>query len=470
MKNKLLLLLITTFVVTLSSPISALANIAWFEVKLSKEKASVWEALDLTINAIDKNWNIYTDYTWDILIFSQDDNAEFPWELWDNTYSFKESDMWSVTFQNAVIFKTPWIKDINVYDLIEEDIFWYKEVEIVDEDIKIEEKEIKITSPNSWTTIPKNKLKISGQTEKNHLVNILVNWKEKETTISDSNWLFEADLINLDEWENVIVAQVLNSNEEIIWTSNSVIITIDSSAPLFLGSTIINYKDVFQWEDIIELKVHASSNLSYVWVELNWLIEELEEVSSWEYTWNITAPRNDWEYYINLTLRNNLWSETKENWINKIIVQNLKSAPEIVEYPENEIENEVKNYTCEELQEWLDIKNIKVNKLRTKTIISWDPVENATSYNIYKKDLDSWDMIFVKSVKDPFIEINITGSEIKHEEFWVKAFLKNEDCEIESRDFSEMTKVQTWPEIIALLLLSLIAWLAFSFISRRKKI
>jgi len=43
----------------------------------------------LTINAVDKNGEIVTDYTGDILVFSESDpKAEFPNDLAENSYSF----------------------------------------------------------------------------------------------------------------------------------------------------------------------------------------------------------------------------------------------------------------------------------------------------------------------------------------------------------------------------------------------
>jgi len=80
-----------------------------FEVILSPDETNIWEAVDLTIEAVDKNNIIVEDYDWTILIFSESDaEAVLPSWLEDNTYSFQTSDQWSIKFENAVIFNNVW--------------------------------------------------------------------------------------------------------------------------------------------------------------------------------------------------------------------------------------------------------------------------------------------------------------------------------------------------------------------------
>gem|GEM_PF-3391146 len=53
----------------------------------------VGEAVDLTIEAVDKNDNVVTDYEGSILVFSEtDEEADFPTVLRDSSYTFEASD------------------------------------------------------------------------------------------------------------------------------------------------------------------------------------------------------------------------------------------------------------------------------------------------------------------------------------------------------------------------------------------
>jgi len=82
-----------TYLIWISSVLAW--SIDHFQVKLSPDSAKVWEAIDLSIEAVDKNNVAVSDYNWMILIFSESDpEAELPIVLEENTYTFKSSDQW----------------------------------------------------------------------------------------------------------------------------------------------------------------------------------------------------------------------------------------------------------------------------------------------------------------------------------------------------------------------------------------
>lgn len=56
-------------------------------------------------------------------------------------------------------------------------------------------------------------------------------------------------------------------------------------------------------------------------------------------------------------------------------------------------------------------------------------------------------------------EIAIVWEKVEYDDFHlIKAVFKDDVCNVESADYSNMTKVQTWPGEIAIALISLIAW------------
>jgi hypothetical protein len=111
--------------------------------------------------------------------------------------------------------------------------------------------------------------------------------------------------------------------------------------------------------------------------------------------------------------------------------------------------------------------------LKSKSILTWDELKDAKSYNVYKK-LEDWNLEFIENVVEPKFEvlIDMDAKEIKYEYFAVKAVAEDENSEWEiytyEWDLSEATKIQTWPEIIILLLLSLLVWwLVLAFFKKR---
>jgi len=182
---------------------------------------------------------------------------------------------------------------------------------------------------------------------------------------------------------------------------------------------------------------------------LNDLIQKLKETSkAWVYSWTITAPKENWDYKIDVILKNELWTETRENWVKVVTVKNveLASAPT-------------------ETSTWINCDDLK-----KELVVSWDKVEKATSYNLYKKDRNWTWMILIQNLTENQVEINIEWDKVEYDDFAVKAVLKNESCDIESSDYSAMTRVQTWPRELILIIISfLMVWIVF-FLRRKKTV
>jgi hypothetical protein len=116
----------------------------------------------------------------------------------------------------------------------------------------------------------------------------------------------------------------------------------------------------------------------------------------------------------------------------------------------------------------LRIKWLKVVKLKNKSILTWNRVKKAESYDVFKKSIETWRFEFLKNVTIPKYEFEITWDKIKYQFFAVKAKAKTASWELIIWNLSEATKIQTWPtEIILMLILSLILWFGFMMIKRK---
>lgn len=461
MKN--LLKLFSTFLALCFYSITLWAStIEKFDIQTAPTKVKVWESVDITVKALDKDGNVVKDYEWEVLIFSQSDpKAEFPWVLTQNTYKFKIADAGQVKFENAVKFTKAGTQDINVYDTSNEDIFWLAEVEVTAVWDKPTTEEITIKSPENWVTLWTDSVKVSGTTLKNHKIKITLNTDKDTSTTSNADWVFESKLTWVPSWENFVVAKVLDADGKVIWESTKILFKIESNAPKF-KSIKINPEWEVAWDSVLNVSVEATNWLTDVQIILNDLAQKLTEWKAWVYTGSINAPKDNWDYKIDVTLKNELWIESKENWAASITVKNveLAAAP---------IEETATGVNCDDLKKELVVGNVKLVKMKSKSVLSWDKIEKATSYNIYKKDKTSSGMVLIENITENQLEINIEWDVIAYDDFAVKAVLKNESCEIEGNDFSSMTKVQTWPREFILIILSLLmVWLIFFF--RRKTV
>lgn len=428
-----------------------------FEVTITPNEANTWEAIDLTIEALDKNDMTVTDYDWIVVIFSETDpEAEFPSSLEENTYTFLKSDQWKIKFENAVIFKKEWAQEINVYDLDDDTVMWIWEVKIKKTTVE-KGIEISIVSPEEWLTIWENTITVSGSSQKNHTVKIIVNGSGSVETVTNDDWMFEKKIEKLLNWNNSFKAQVLDADKKVVWESKEVSINVDLNIPR-VKDIQINPKEV-DVESSYEIKVFANEWLTEVNVIINETLSILkeDERESWVYKATIYSPSESWDYPIDVVLKDWLWHEIKELWAWSLKVKKIElnsgTGAKIAD----------KTNTNKELK----ITWLKVIELKSKSIIQWDAVEWAEWYNVYKRNTN-WELELITKVDKAEFEVAFSGSEVKYDYYAIKPIGKTASWELYDWILSDATKVKTWPEILILLILSIfIGWMLF-VINRKK--
>ena len=445
---------------------SSLCSYAWvfaawidhFEVEFNQDTAKIWESLDLTIEAVDKNNTTVLDYEGTILIFSESDpEAELPSALEENTYTFSASDQWRIKFENSVKFKNSWLQNIHIYDLNDDTVFWIAETDIDKESI-ITNIDISIISPESGLTIWDDSIWVSWTTTKNHKVNIILNWTKEFSTTSNNDWIFEKIVEDLNDGENKIKAQVLDADLNVVWESNEVSLKVELDS-LNIKNVWISPEEI-EAESSFEIEIIANPGLDEVSIVLNDVLILLEETDAWVYKVKAYAPKEPWTYKIDLKIKDELWHEKTELWAANITVNEvvLLVADEtwtwVVAVQED-------NPIIEEETDKLKITWLKVVELKSKSILTWNEIEDIEWYNVYKKASD-WELELVENVETAKFEIEIVGDETEYEYFAVKAITKTASWELYEWSLSDATKVKTGPEMIILLLLSLfLGWLVF---------
>lgn len=434
-----------------------------FEVELEPNETNIWEAIDLTIQAVDKNNVIVTDYNWTIVIFSESDpEAELPSAFEDNIYEFSLSDQWEIKFENWVVFKNSWTQDLYIYDLDDDTVMWIWEVE-VSESITPTIVDIEILSPESWITIWVNQIEISWSSQKNHNINIILNGKSTYTTSTDNEWIFEYTVKWLLTWENTIKAEIIDSDDNVIWESNEIEISVDSSEPELKSLNI--EKDEVEVESSFEIEAITNNITTEVSVVINEVLTSLNKDETGKFSNYIYAPSEAWNYSIDIILKDELWHELQELWAgNIVIVEPELNLVEVISSMATEEEEVVEELN---VPQDLTIKWLNLVELKSKSILTWDEIEWVIWYNIYKK-LEDWTYEFIEEVNEAKFEIEISWDEIKYDYFAIKAITLNDEWTIYEWDLSEATKIQTWPEMLILLIISMMVWL-FVFVTKKKK-
>ena len=426
-----------------------------FEVILNPNETNIWEALDLTITAVDKNNITVEDYDWTIIIFSESDpEAILPSWLEDNTYSFLLSDQWSIKFENAVIFNNAWEQDLYIYDLDDDTVLWVWEA-LINKVENVENLEISIISPENWLTIWENSIDISWMSQKNHNLKIIINGEEEANITTNNEWIFEYKAENLISWENTFKAQILNSDWDVIWESDIVKIEVDWNQPSLKNLTVT--PESVEIESSYQIEVITSNWVTDASIIINENIIKLDKNlnEEWKFSKSIYSPSSKWNYSIWIILKDELWHEITELWVWNIIV----TKPELNSSKEVEVK-------IEDEEQDLTIKWLKVVELKSKSILTWNEIEWIEWYNIYKKiedgNLTEYELVWKVNEAKFEIDINLDSEEIEYDYFAIRAIAKTSSWEIYEWSLSEATKVKTWPEVIILLILSLmIGWILF---------
>lgn len=438
----------------------AAGTVDHFQLEVNKATTKIGEAIDLTVKAVDKDNNVVSNYVGSILIFSESDtNAEFPGTtIKDNTYKFTAADQGKVKFENAIKFSMNWKQDISVYDSENDTILGKTEVTVWAgggwSTTTTWTEEIKITSPETGTTVWTDSIKVTGTTTKNHKVKVSLNGKKTFDTTSNDTWTFEVSISGLESWDSILKAIVLDADGKTIWESTEVKISTASNSPKMNSISISPEWDMDAETEII-VEVLATAGLKEVEAVINDTVTKLEEKEDGKYTWTINAPTEAGIYSIDINLVDDLWHKTENKAAKSITVKAMNSATWALTV-----------WTGMTLD---TVKNLKLVKMKTKSILSWDAVTNAVSYNVYKKDATTWEMKLITNVTEPRYEIEITWDQVTYEDFAIKAFGKDWDKEIESADFSEMTKVQTGPKEIFIAILAILLTAGFIYFKRRRQ-
>ncbi len=471
--KKVFLSIISLWLLIITS--NTFAKVSSFDVELSPKTVSVWQTVDITIKALDENGNIDKNYTWKIVIVEWDntspDEISFPWFEDPDfaSYQFKEEDQGVKKFENAISFKKPWKKWVSVWeeDLNDNWPYGWDTVTVIW--WASQGWEISITSPQDNETISKNSIKIIWKTLKNHSIKIKLNDKEEFNSISNSNWTFEQEINWLPDWVSTIQAFLLDWDWKEIGSSNVVKIEVQTNWPAFRWIEITPGWEVAPWTEMKAI-VYAEPELNAVNLIIDDVVFSLDEKMEWKYEAIFSAPNKPWEYPVDLKLKDDLWNTNNKPAIKIIkVVWETKTETPKKEKPKKEEQKQEEpkketNTKCEDST----ISGLKLTKLKTKSILSWDEIKDAKWYTLYKKD-ENWEYQFVEKLDTNKAVIPIVWQEIKYDYFKVRAICEKEWKEMEAKEYSKATKIQTGPvEIILVFLAMILSWTFFFF--KRKNV
>lgn len=580
MRNFLSRVLILLFGVT-SSPLALLAadtttsvtatqtagKIHHFSI-ITVPTAKVGEAIDVTVEARDKDDKVLTSYRGSIFFQSDTDfGASLPAQ--GKAIQFKESDNGVKTFSKWVTFKRVGKQELAVTEATE-DVGGSITITIEDaantQPVTANEP-ITIAVPERGSTVTTDTIMVSGKTKKNSNVSIKFNGKDSGVAKTDETGIYTYKLSGISQQENLITVSVLDGNNNVIGSTETQF-GYAGRMPTYFNTSIKPGLEV-QWGTGIVITVDAEPGLTSVFVLIDGTTLPAREDSPGKYTVSTVAPAKSWNYPIEVTLKNILAQTTNKpdaamltvlaNSIpiitppiippvvestgsvetGEILVPQFKNVVTTMEgtkvnlnfsvdnIPPNTdkfkivygdtadtLSNEVLTFSLEKIRRpngtynwyidnlppknytfkifWVakdgtitasfvsdpitltvgkqgactigNVSSVKATTLADKTVLSWDALPGAISYNVYRISA-SRDLELVENVKQNTYTIHLAPGTATYADFAVKALC---DEKTESSTPAMASRVQTGPNLLAILVL--VAALGSVLLLRRKMI
>lgn len=397
------------------------AQVDTFEVNVSKSPAQVNESVDLTIKALDAQGNVVKDYTSDVLIEaldnennSMDSIASYPN---DGFYTFKEKDQWEKTFSKWLKMEEAGDYVVKITDLLNDWVTWEEKFVVTEEEQEEVSWTIDISSPADWGK--ESSLPISVIAESNlpnSPVAIYVDWAKLKEEMTDKNGWVNIYLNDIRDWKHSLQLKIVNSNNEVVASSDEINFTFQSPTKNFYKSLeIMPSKKVIKG-DVVKIKANVSSNATSVSLTIE----------------------NIWDYPMK---KESEWVFEKEISMNK--VGTFSTSLDISDWKNNKVFSDLEEITVEDKEEagW-SIKNVKYYKAQEDWVkVEWKYTGDIKEFNVVYWE-DSKNLSQEKKVEKNSVVLPLEESK----DYFLKVVPLDENWEKKwnSSDIVNITLDQHW--------------------------
>ena len=306
-----------------------------FEVTLNPTTTRVGEAIDVTVRALSKGWNVVKNYRWTITITTDDYQATVPAR---EGYVFRPEDNGEKTFSKGLIFKKSGNFTVSAYDIDNFDRDGSVKIKV---DPKaptpdVETWAISITTPENNAVLTSSDVTVMGMTKKNSKVKIILNNVDVATVQSDNSGAYVVTLKNVLQKSSAVQAKLIDASNIAIASSSIVNFQINTAGPSFY-SLLFKEGNTVEAGSTLHATVDATPWLQSVNLSIDGTVETLiaNLATPGKYEKIFTAPNNPWSYPIDVTLKNVLWQTTEKQWALSLVVTARAVSP-VTPLPETE--------------------------------------------------------------------------------------------------------------------------------------
>jgi hypothetical protein len=247
-KKQALSLLVLTILLAQST---YAAQVASFVVEASPSTASVNQAIDLKVKAVDANGVVVKDYTNNIYIevpgIKDLQDINLPG---DGIYTFSAQDQWEKTFSKWLTIKAAGTYVLQVSDIETDTIKWQTSITIQAWDTQQGAKSITFSSPLPGSTETNSTVSVVWNAwVKNAKVQILLNGSQVKEEQANANGDFTSFLTALTPGEYTLQAKVQDVSDKVVAQSQTIPFTYQPTAVGALQAfDILPSKTLKQWQ------------------------------------------------------------------------------------------------------------------------------------------------------------------------------------------------------------------------------
>lgn len=329
------------------------AQIDHFFVQVTPNTLKPNEAADLTIKALDDKGNVVKDYQGSVIM-----DVEWLTEK-DVTlpnggfYEFAADDKWQKTFSKWLIFVKEWDFKMNVADLSDDKIKSTANISVKSKATAASGWTVNVLSPIEWSIEKSSSVNITASsTSPNTPFEIYIDDKKLKDWLSDENWSINSTVDELKAWDHKVVIKLTSVDGKVLSESKPVSfkVSIDS------------------WELLKSLEVKPSTNITK-WDKPTIEVLTKENVSSAE---------------LMISGMGNLPMDKSSagKFTKQVTLDKVGSYTVGVKLAADADSKEYKNKATINVKEKVAIKEVKVNKDKTKLNLEWTYVGTVDKFRV----------------------------------------------------------------------------------------
>lgn len=225
-----------------------------FDVQVDPNPFKVSEFVDVTIKAIDANWNTDTTYEGDVWISIEWFDANDPDVVVPGWWIgfFEAENQWLLIFSKWMSVKKAWTYTVQVSDLFDESIQWTTEIQVTAKNEWPPSWALTVTEPVAWSMLTVDTIDVVWSTTyPNTPLTLMIDGQKSADWLSDQQGAFIIPVSWLSPWSHILQINALDLNDQIVASSQEIMFSVAlNNDELMTGIEVTPGKEVIIWETV----------------------------------------------------------------------------------------------------------------------------------------------------------------------------------------------------------------------------